>query len=177
MTKNAFPLITQNLNILPEDAHNLWEEKWNVSLSDDAHTSIGTLHFEDGISHGEVKLSVDLAPEYEKTEYIEEIFYAMAKFVFRLKEIKEISTSCSHENDHRIRGLENAGYVFRNFKDGHDYYSMKRQKSSWTGLYVIVGLIAGFFIGITISNLWLGAIAGVLIGTAMGYLMDKKELD
>ena len=29
--------------------------------------------------------------------------------------------------------------------------------------------------GIVISNLWVGTIAGIVIGIVIGYLMDKKE--
>jgi uncharacterized membrane-anchored protein YhcB (DUF1043 family) len=52
---------------------------------------------------------------------------------------------------------------------------MKKQKTAWTGVYVFVGLVAGFMIGIVISNLWVGTIAGIVIGIVIGYLMDKKE--
>ena len=52
---------------------------------------------------------------------------------------------------------------------------MKKQKTSWTGFYIFIGMVAGFIIGLTISNLWMGTIGGVLIGAVMGYLMDKKE--
>ena len=43
------------------------------------------------------------------------------------------------------------------------------------GLYMFLGMIAGFIIGITFSNLWAGTISGVLTGSGIGYLMDKKQ--
>lgn len=177
MTENLFPLITKHFKLQPSDEKRIWDQEWNISLVDNESLSVGKINFEDGVFNGEVKIKAELDPEYEKTNYEEELFYSMARFVFMFKDIREISTVCRHENEHRVRGLEKAGYVHRQFKDGDDYYSMKKQKTSWTGFYVFVGLIAGFIIGLTISNLWMGTIGGVLIGTVIGYLMDKREND
>lgn len=178
MVENLFPLMTKHLMIKPIDNKRLWDEEWIISLraeNTDESKDIGKLHFEEAGLNGEVKMFVDLESAYDKEKFIKEIFYSMAVFVFRYADMREISTVCRHENDHRVRGLEKAGFVLRSFKDGNDYYSMKKQKSSWTGFYVIIGLIAGFVIGITISNLWVGTIAGVIIGVIFGYLLDKKD--
>lgn len=175
MGEVVFPLETKHFNIEPKDVERLWDGEWSISLNDDAKTNAGSLFFENGIFNGEVKMTADLTPEYDKSGYVKEIYYSMANFLFQFKDIREISTVCRHENDHRVRGLEKAGYVYRENKDGSDYYSIKKQKTAWTGFYVIIGFVAGFMIGIVLSNLWLGTIAGVLIGATMGYLMDKKE--
>ncbi len=173
--ENLFPIITKHFKLQPSDEKSIWDTDWNISLVDNDAASVGTINFEDGVFHGEVKMNAALEPEYDKTKYVEELFYSMARFVFMFKDIREISTVCRHENENRVRGLEKAGYVLRQFKDGDDYYSMKKQKTSWTGFYVFIGLIAGFIIGLTISNLWMGTLGGVLIGTIIGYLMDKRE--
>ncbi len=173
--ENLFPIITKHFKLQPSDEKSIWDTDWNISLVDNDAASVGTINFEDGVFHGEVKMNAALEPEYDKTKYVEELFYSMARFVFMFKDIREISTVCRHENENRVRGLEKAGYVLREFKDGDDYYSMKKQKTSWTGFYVFIGLIAGFIIGLTISNLWMGTLGGVLIGTIIGYLMDKRE--
>ncbi|MBQ6589339.1 MAG: hypothetical protein IJI01_11740 [Butyrivibrio sp.] len=177
MGESLFPLVTKHFLISPGNEKNVLEDEWSVSLNNGDQTKVGSIHFEDGVLHGEVRMAADLNPEYEKSKYIQELFYSMARFVFQFKEIREISTHCRHENDHRVRGLEKAGYVYRENKDGSDYYSMKKQKTSWTGLYVMIGLIAGFVIGLTISNLFMGTIIGVLSGAIIGYLLDKREAD
>ena len=174
MTENLFPLITKHFKLQPSDEKKIWDQEWNISLVDNESLSIGKINFEDGVFNGEVKIKAELDPKYEKTNYVEELFYSMARFVFMFKDIREISTVCRHENEHRVRGLEKAGYVHRQFKDGDDYYSMKKQKTSWTGLYIFIGLIAGFILGLTFSNLFMGTIIGVLSGAVIGYLMDKK---
>lgn len=174
MDEKLFPLVTKHFLLQPQNTEKIWEEPWSVSLIKGEQKKVGSIHFEEAGFHGEVKIRVELENEYDKTGYDAEIFSTMAKFVFMFKDLREISTSCRHENDHRVRGLEKAGYVLREFKDGCDYYSMKKQKTSWTGLYIFVGLIAGFIIGITVSNLWMGTLSGILIGAVIGYLMDKK---
>ncbi len=136
--------------------------------------AVGRLRFEHALYHGELELSLELDPTYDTSGYNAEIYFAMARFVFRFKDVKEISTVCRHEDDHHVRALEKAGYVRRETKDGRDHYSMKKQQTGWTGLYLIIGMCAGFIIGILIGNLKIGTLAGVLIGAIIGYLMDKQ---
>ena len=174
MAENFFPLKTKHFIIAPGNEKNVLEEEWSVSLNDGDKARVGSIHFENGILNGEVQMAVELEKEYEKSKYVQELFYSMARFVFQSDDIREICTSCRHEKDSRVRGLEKAGYVLRQFKDGTDYYSMKKQKTSWTGLYIFIGLIAGFILGLTFSNLFMGTIIGVLSGAVIGYLMDKK---
>lgn len=169
-----FPLETTHFFIEPKDPGNLWREEWNILLKKEDRKQVGTLRFEEASFHDEVYFSADLDKEYDRAPFGVEIFYAMSRFAFRFKNIREISTVCRHDNDNRIRSLEKAGYVWRRSQDGDVYYSMKKQKTSWTGLYAIIGMISGFIMGITISNLWVGTIAGVLIGTVIGVLMDKN---
>ena len=175
MSENIFPLVTKHFTIQPGNNEKSWEDEWVVALRDGDNKEVGRLRFEDAVLHGEMKIHVDLEKEYDKEDYAKELFYSMAKFAFQFQDVREISTVCRHEDEHRVRGLEKAGYVRRETKDGCDYYSMKKQQTSWTGFYVIIGMTAGFLMGILISNLWAGTIAGVLIGTIIGYLLDKKE--
>ena len=175
MAEKLFPLVTKHFNITPKDENRPMEEEWVVSLKEDNQAQVGSLRFEDGLFNGEVKVAVELNTEYDKTMFVQEVYYSMARFVFRIKDVREICTECRHENDHRVRGLEKAGYVRRETKDGVDHYSMTKQKSSWTGLYIMIGLISGFIIGLTVSNLWMGTIGGVLTGAIIGYLLDKRD--
>ena len=170
-----FPLETRHFFIQPGNREKLWEEEWTVTLKNGDHNKIGSFFFENANFRDEVKITLNLDKNYEKSKYSAEILYEIARFVFRFNNIREISTVCRYEDEHRVRGLERAGYVRRQTKDGDVYYSMKKQKTAWTGVYVFVGLVAGFMMGIVISNLWVGTIAGIIIGIVIGYLMDKKE--
>ena len=173
MEEKLFPIETRHFFIKPGNEEKLWGEEWTVSLKKGEQESVGGLHFAGPVTHGEVEIGVDLDSSYKKSGYYAEIFYSMARFVFKFRDISEIRSICRHEDDHLVRGLEKADYVRRETKDGYDYYSMKKQKSAWTGFYIFIGLIAGFMMGIVFSNLKLGVIAGVAIGVLIGYLMDK----
>lgn len=174
MSESLFPLETRHFNIKPKNEEKPLSEEWIVAFNNGDRAEVGSISFEDAVFHGEIKISVELKPQYDKARYVEEIFVEMARFAFQSDNVREISTVVRHENEHRVRGLEKAGYVYRQFKDGNDYYSIKKQKTSWQGLYFFIGLVAGFLIGIIISNLWIGTIGGVIIGSVIGYLMDKN---
>ncbi len=175
MGENLFPLVSRHFKIMPEDSKNLLEKKWNITLLEDETAVVGSFSMELGTLNDELVVALDLTSEYDKAKYIEELYVSIARFAFSYMEMKEVSTSCRHENEHRVKGLEKAGYVRRETVDACDHYSIKKQKTSWTGIYVIVGLISGFMMGLAISNLWIGTIGGVLIGFILGYLMENKE--
>jgi RimJ/RimL family protein N-acetyltransferase len=175
MSNNLFPIETKHFFILAQNEEKPLEEGWNVCLKDGDQNKIGSISFEDAVLHGELQISVMLEPEFNKADYNKEIFFAMSNFAFQSDNVREISTKCNYEEENRVRGLEKAGYVRRETIDGIHHYSIKKQKSSWTGVYVFVGLIAGFIIGITVSNLWMGTAIGVVSGIIVGLIMDKRD--
>ncbi|WP_029319111.1 hypothetical protein [Butyrivibrio sp. AE3004] len=172
---NNLPVETKNFIIQPQNMQNPWNGEWQICLKREHHEKVGSLCFEDVVAPGEMLLRSTLVPSYDKAKYIEEIYFAISRFVFNYSDTKELHTDCRHENDHHVRGLEKSGFVYRECKDGTDHYSIKKQKTGWTGLYIFIGIVAGFMAGIVISNLWIGTISGVIIGTLIGYLMDKNE--
>ena len=174
MGDKLLPLVTRHFLIQPQSVDKLWEEEWSVTLRDDADKKVGRFHFEEAGIDGEVTLLLDIEPAYQKPSLGAEIYSAIASFVFKFQELKVVRTSCRHEDDDLVHSLEKAGYVRRKNSDGRDFYSITKQKTSWTGLYMILGLVAGLIIGITISNLWVGTFSGIIIGTVIGYLIDKK---
>ena len=175
MSNSIFPIETKHFFIKPTSEEKPLEEEWSVSLKDGDQKKIGSICFEDAVLHGELQIKVTLDPDFDKVDYNREVFFSMSNFAFQSQEVREISTKCRYEEENRVRGLEKAGYVRRETVDGIHHYSIKKQKSSWTGMYMFVGLISGFIIGITVSNLWMGTAIGVVTGAIIGYLMDKRE--
>ncbi|MCR5092878.1 MAG: GNAT family N-acetyltransferase [Lachnospiraceae bacterium] len=173
MGKLKFPLVTDHLLIRPTDEKRIWTEEWTISLKDRPEEPIGTLTFAGERVAGEMPIRVELKPEYRDQDYGSEVFYFMSRFVFRFRDLREITAVCEHENDLCVHALDKAGYVFREHNDGRDYYSMKKSKTAWTGLYVFIGFIAGLAMGVVFSNLWVGLLTGVIAGTIFGYVLDK----
>ncbi len=174
MDENIYSIETRHFLIQPANTDDTCGEKWVVKLKNKEENSVGSVSFVNPVVHEEVQISVQLDKYYEKTGFYEEIFFSMANLVFKSFDVREIHTVCRHEDDKCVRGLEKAGYVLRENKDGSDYYSIKKHKTVWTGAYLFIGLIAGFLMGIVLSNLWLGTIAGVVIGLILGNLMDRE---
>ncbi len=175
MADKLLPVVTRHFMIQPQNVDKLWEDEWSVTLKDDADKKVGSFHFEDAGLDGELNLFMDIEPEYQKPGLGAEIYSAIAEFVFRFPELKVVRTSCRHENDDLVHSLEKAGYVRRKNENGSDFYSIRKQKTAWAGLYMIIGLIAGFIIGIVMSNLWVGTLSGVIMGTLIGIWLDKKS--
>ena len=174
MADKLLPVVTRHFMMQPQNVDKLWEDEWSVTLKDDTGKTAGRFHFEDAGLDGELTLFLDIEPEYQRPGFGAEIYSAIAEFVFKFPELKVVRTSCRHENDDLVHSLEKAGYVRRKNENGSDFYSIRKQKTAWAGLYMIIGLIAGFIIGITISNLYVGTFSGVVIGTIIGYVLDKK---
>ena len=174
MADKLLPVVTRHFCMEPLNVDKFWEEEWSVTLKEDSGKNVGRFHFEDAGLDGELTLFVDIEPAYQKPGLGAEIYSAIAEFVFKFPELKVVRTSCRHENDDLVHSLEKAGYVRRKNENGSDFYSISKQKTAWAGLYMIIGLIAGFIIGITISNLWVGTFSGVVIGSLIGYVLDKK---
>ncbi len=175
MSSKEFPLGTEHFRIMPVDTEAPFKEDWEISLIGEENANVGHLHFERGIALGEVTVAAELMPGYDKENYIEEIFMEVAGFVLRFKNIEELSTVCRHTNSDRVDGLEKAGFVYRGDEGDFDHYSIRKRKTSWTGLYLFIGMIAGFIMGVTISNLWIGTFGGMLLGAIIGTLMDRSR--
>ncbi len=175
MNKQKVPLISDHLIFHPENEDGSWNEKWKISIKGKENEAIGVARFEGAKLSSELSVYVELSPEYRNMGYGAEIFYSLAQYAFRFHSLREICAVCDHHNDKCVHALEKAGYVYRGCTDGMDYYSMKRQKTAWMGLYVPIGFIAGLIMGIVVSNLWAGTITGILTGSLLGFFLDKKE--
>ena len=98
----------------------------------------------------------------------------MTDWAFSYKNIYEIKTTSDPENDSFINALEKSGYVIRTYSKTEETYSIKKPKTAWSGLYIIIGIIIGLLLGIVFGNLWFGFVSGLLICQLLGASMDIK---
>ncbi len=171
---SLFPVKTRHFLINSRNTYAPFEESLSVTLKKEG-TEAGNVSLTSGLIHGTVEFDVSLEGEYAKDGYYAEIYAAMSDFFFRFREVEEIICFSGYEDDHRIRGLERAGYVRRETKDDSCRYSVTRQKTGWTGLYLVIGLIAGMIMGIVFSNLWVGTAIGVVTGALIGLILDRRK--
>ena len=173
--KKRFPVVTDRLLLQPNNEEDCLNSEWSVSLREEPDKTIGSFKLTRSKVPGEASISVELEPDYRNQGYGSEIFYDMSIFVFGTGRMKELYASCKDENRICKRALEKAKYVYRENKDGLDHFSVKKDKSAWTGLYVCIGFLAGLILGILISNLWLGMGIGLLAGFLTGWVLDARE--
>lgn len=175
MADLKFPLTTDHLKLQPLNEAELWKGQWSIIPIHGGTDPIGHFEFVGDRNKGELGISVELDENYRNQGYGEEVFYAIAQFVFRIRSINEINAVCDQDNHRCIHALEKAGYIRRDHKDHQYYYSKKKDKSAWTGLYLAIGMIAGMILGLAISNLWIGFGIGILAGFVIGRFLDARE--
>ena len=100
----------------------------------------------------------------------------MANFLFRIKDVREVGCKCKYEDYIRREALDKSPYVRREREEGDVLrYSITRQKTGWTGLYLVIGLVAGTAAGVLIGNMWIGTAIGVVVGVLTGYGQDLRR--
>lgn len=96
----------------------------------------------------------------------------MVNWAFLHRNIYEVISRVEHENDKGVNALQKAGFVFRGNEGKEETYSIVKAKTTWAGVYVVVGIIVGMILGLVLNNLWVGFAAGVISCLCMGTIMD-----
>lgn len=173
--KSGYEQKTHNLKLAPVDAENPWNCTWNIYLRSQDDNLIGTISFEGEKSYGTVPLTISLEERYRNQGYGTEAVKVMTDWAFLHKKVYEVKAVCNDENDKCIRALEKSGYVYRS-REGHDEtYSITKPKTTYTGLYLIIGIVVGLVLGIVFENQWMGMAIGLIASLLVGANLDSKE--
>lgn len=167
-------LKSTHLIIKPSDPQNLWDADWDIYMKSDEEKKLGTISFAGGKSLGVVPISIQLEERYRNQGYGTEAIKVMVDWAFLHKNVYEITALAEHENDKYIAALEKAGFVYREGDWNKESYSITKPRTTWLGLYLFIGLIAGFLIGILIGSAWLGMGIGMVFSFLIGTSMDKQ---
>ena len=180
MKFNKYMYKSGELMVKPVDENDVWNCKWDVFLIKESDTErIGWVSFEGTKERGTVPISIEIEPLYRRRGHGTAVLKMMREWAFFHKDIFEISTQVSNENTELIHALERAGFIYSeglSIENGvMETYSITKQKSSWTGLYIIIGFIAGMILGIVLNNMWVGLAISIFFGLAFGIGMDLGE--
>ncbi|MDO4513222.1 MAG: hypothetical protein Q4B72_04220 [Lachnospiraceae bacterium] len=93
---------------------------------------------------------------------------------YHLKTV-DFTITPADENDKAVHALEKAGFVYRSREGKTEYYSITKQKTSWLGLYVCIGILVGMILAIVLGSAPIGMLLGILICVAIGAGMDASE--
>jgi len=159
-----------------EDNKSIWNIEWTGYTREDPARKVGTVSYEGEPKRGRLKLVAEAEPEFKDSREMKTLLKAMVDWTFNQKNAYEIEAVTDHEDDSRIYMLQAAGFVYRDGTRQTDNYSVTKQRTSWTGLYLFIGIIAGFAIGVVIDMMVTGLAIGVFIGIAIGAALDQKEV-
>lgn len=176
MKKKDIWLKSDTITITPSNAEDLWESDWIIAFRKGEKEQIGTASFAGEKLLGAVPLKVELAKEYRNRGLGTEVIKMMVNWVFLYRNIYEVTSQVEHENDRGVNALRKAGFVFRGKEGQMETYSIIKEKTVWTGVYVVVGVVVGMVLGVVLNNVWLGFALGMVVCLCMGAIMDSNAL-
>lgn len=176
MKKKDVWLKSDTITVTPSNVDDLWESDWIIALPKEEKEQIGTASFAGEKLLGTVPLKVELAQRYRNRGLGTEVIKMMVNWAFLHKNIYEVISWVEHENDKGVNALRKAGFVFRGNEGKLETYSIVKEKTVWTGVYVVAGIVVGMILGIVINNVWLGFALGMVICLCMGAIMDSNAL-
>ena len=168
-------LKSSKIVIEPSDGQDLWNADWVISLAKGEKNRIGRASFAGEKELGTVPLQVELLEEYRNQGYGTQAIRMMVDWAFRYPNVYEVKTEADHENDKAVKALGKAGFVYRGENRHMEQYSITKNKSAWTGLYVMIGIFLGILLGIVLSSPKLGLGIGLVVSIATGMVLDNGE--
>lgn len=176
MQKSGYVLKSRKIWIEPSDETKLWDADWLIFLRDDGKPQIGTVTFAGERAFGAVPIHIELQEKYRNKGYGTEALKMMVEWAFLHKGVYEVKAVTEHENDKCVCALEKAGFVFREGDRHIEHYSIVKPKSSWMGLYALLGIFVGMMLAFVLTSPWVGMGIGMMVSLGIGASMDAKEL-
>lgn len=179
MKKSKYELKSGKIIVRPTNESDLWSSPWDILLNDRDYNElpvIGYISFEGEKERGTIPISIEIFDKDNRNKgYGTEAIRLMTDWAFLHKNIFEITAVSEHENSGYIMALQKAGYVMREATREIEHYSIVREATTWTGLYLMIGIVVGLALGFVFGNGWVGLISGLLVCLAIGASMDLKE--
>ncbi len=172
MSKKNLILKSETITITPSNEEDLWESDWMIAFRQGEKEQIGTASFAGEKLLGAIPLKVELAQKYRNRGLGTEVIKMMVNWAFLHKNIYEVISQVEHENDKGVNALQKAGFVFRKNEGNVETYSIVKEKTVWTGVYLAVGIVMGLILGLVLNNAWLGFAVGLISCLCVGKIMD-----
>lgn len=176
MAKSKYTMTSGNLRLVPTDDDDIWESDWLVYLLQPEEIQIGVLSMEGEKANGTVPIRIEIPDKFYRNKgYGTAALKMMREWIFCHVDIYEIKATVDAENDACIHALEKAGFVQRYADKNTEVYSITKPKTAWLGLYLVIGIIAGAFLGVILEFPWAGLGIGLFFGITIGSYMDAQE--
>lgn len=178
--KSSIYIKTEHLYIVPMEDFStradLYSINWGIYLvkSKKEKLLIGKFHFNGPEELGVMSFEFEIDEPYRYKGYGTEFLKAVAEWALMQNKVYEIACEIPTKCEAAIRAINKAHFVYRKGDKISEHYSLTRQKSSWLGLYVILGLVVGLSLGIIFNNGVIGLIIGLVSGILFGGVLDSK---
>lgn len=162
--------------VLPESGEkNIWKIRWEAFQKKDEKKKVGTISFSGEPELGRTGVIVEPEPEFKDSKEMKTALSAMVSWAFNQKKCYELTAEALHEDDAMVYLLQAGGLVYREGTRTVEYYSATKQRTSWTGLYIVIGIISGLILTVVFDSPYIGMPIGIFAGFAVGAIMDQKE--
>ena len=104
-----------------------------------------------------------------------DVLRAMVDWAFSFGNIYEVTAETTHTNDRCVHALNKARFVLREGDRFREFYSIKKQKTSWTGLYLFIGITIGMILTLVFDDPKVGMGIGILVSLFIGGSLDIGE--
>lgn len=181
MAKDKYTIKNGEIELLPvkpdKEDFSKWDIIWEAYERNNEKRKIATVNFNGEPDCGSVELSVNVEDGFKLHVYAKEAVRTMMDWALDQKDIYEVKCQANAEDEVVIDAVQRAGFIFRNCVHGIDYYTVDKQRTAWTALYLIIGFAAGLLIGVTIGHMVVGLGIGLFVGISIGAIMDAKAME
>ena len=171
-----------DVELIPMDAEtpkeSVWQVRWIIKerprKNRNVLRKIGEIWFEGEPERGTLAMDFNIEPEFKQDAVVKSVIKGFTDWAFAHNDIYEITVNTPTGDYYRTDAVERAGYVYRIGNREVEHYSIVKPKTTWLGLYILIGIVAGFLMGILFGSMSIGMAMGVVIGMLMGAVLDTK---
>lgn len=152
-----------------------WYTNWQIILKKE-NKSIGSIGFlSEPNNSGEVEIGYGIDDGYRNCGYATEALKRMCKWAFDKGKVNYIKAYTELDNGPSRSVLERCKFTLSG-DDGECFiFEIERPKTFWVIIYMCLGVSMGMPMGISVEDMVVGIFFGLIIGGAIGVLLDKQD--
>lgn len=170
--KAEYETILEACNEDPENG--IWRTYWQATERKGAKNHVGGFWFLGAPNRGTVSVKFRIFDEYKGKKYGTQGLRYLIEWAL-VNKVYVIEAEVDAENSGAISVLDRSGFVYRDGDWKLQKYSYVKPKTSWAGVYFMIGILTGMLIGIVINSMIVGTLIGVVIGLLVGTGMDVAD--
>ncbi len=172
--KGIFEVIIKRCEENPNEG--IWCTYWDIVDEKGAGKVVGGFYFQGPPERGTVKFKIRIDEEHRCKGYAKEVLQRMVKWCFTNNLLFEVVGVVESENTFAIKALEHTGFVVRDYERNCVEYSVKKPRSMWLGVYLVIGILLGMGLGLVFNSMIFGMLTGLVVSLLIGFSMDTTDI-